>query len=57
MDRTFDLLDRLIEPDADFDALRLPGYMIEAAKAEFAAGHLDRSGLPGSGGRGSASFS
>ncbi len=48
VDRTLDLLDRLIEPDADFDALRLPGYMIEAAKEEVAAGRLE---LPAAGQR------
>jgi hypothetical protein len=41
VDRTLDLLDRLTEPDPDFDAVRLPGYMIETAKAEQAAGRLD----------------
>ena len=41
VDRTLDLLDRLTEPDPDFDAVRLPSYMIEAAKAEQAAGRLD----------------
>ena len=43
VDRTLDLLDRLTEPDPDFDAVRLPSYMIEAAKDEHAAGHLDLS--------------
>jgi hypothetical protein len=41
VDRTLDLLDRLTEPDPDFDAVRLPSYMIEMAKAEQAAGRLD----------------
>jgi hypothetical protein len=41
VDRTLDLLDRLTEPDPDFDAVRLPSYMIETAKAEHAAGRLD----------------
>jgi len=44
VDRTLDLLDRLSEPEPDFDAVRLPSYMIEAAKEELAAGHLDLSG-------------
>ena len=44
VDRTLDLLDRLTEPDPDFDAVRLPSYMIEAAREELAAGHLDLSG-------------
>ena len=44
VDRTLDLLDRLTEPDPDFEAVRLPSYMIEAAKEEHAAGHLDLSG-------------
>jgi hypothetical protein len=43
VDRTLDLFDRLTEPDPDFDAVRLPGYMIEAAKGELAAGQLDLS--------------
>jgi hypothetical protein len=41
VDRTLDLLDRLTEPDPDFDAVALPSYMIETAKAEQAAGRLD----------------
>jgi hypothetical protein len=41
VDRTLDLLDRLTEPGPDLDAVRLPGYMIEAAKEELAAGRLD----------------
>lgn len=41
VDRALDLLDRLTEPDPDFDAVGLPGYMIETAKAEQAAGRLD----------------
>jgi hypothetical protein len=47
VDRTLDLLDRLTEPEPDFNAVRLPGYMIEAAKSELAAGHLDLSGAGG----------
>ncbi|MGH3212777.1 MAG: UvrD-helicase domain-containing protein [Trebonia sp.] len=45
VDRTLDLLDRLTEPEPDLDGAGLPGYLIEAAKAELAAGHLDLSGL------------
>ena len=41
VDRTLDLLDRLTEPDPDFDAVRLPSYMIETARTEQAAGRLD----------------
>jgi hypothetical protein len=44
VDRTLDLLDRLTEPDPDFDAVRLPSYMIEAAKRQHAAGLLDLTG-------------
>ena len=44
VDRTLDLLDRLAEPDPDFDGVRLPSYMIEEAKKEFAARRLDLSG-------------
>jgi hypothetical protein len=51
VDRTLDLLGRLTQADPDFGAVGLPGYMIEAAKGELAAGHLDLSGLPGSRGR------
>lgn len=43
VDRTLDLLDRLTGPDPDLDAVRLPGYMIEAAKGELASGRLDLS--------------
>jgi hypothetical protein len=43
VDRTLDLLDRLTEPDPDFEAVRLPSYMIEAAKEEFSVGRLDLS--------------
>jgi hypothetical protein len=43
VDRTLDLLDRLTDPDPDLDAVRLPSYMIEAAKSELASGHLDLS--------------
>jgi len=43
VDRTLDLLDRLAEPDPDLAAVRLPGYMIEAAKEELAAGNLNLS--------------
>ena len=44
VDRTLDLLDRLTEPDPDFDAVRLPSYMIEKAKSELADGRLDLTG-------------
>ena len=40
VDRTLDLLDRLTDPDPDFDAIRLPGYMIEEAKRQQAEGKL-----------------
>ena len=50
VDRTFDLLDSLADPDPDFDAVRLPSYMIEKAKNELAAGHLDVSGAARSAG-------
>ena len=45
VDRTLDLLDRLMEPDPDLDGVGLPGYLVEAAKAELAAGRLDLSGI------------
>jgi UvrD-like helicase C-terminal domain len=45
VDRTLDLLDRLAEPEPDLRAVGLPGYMIEAAKEELTAGHLDLSGI------------
>ena len=45
VDRTLDLLSRLTEPNADLGAVGLPGYMLEAAKEQVAAGHLDLSGL------------
>lgn len=41
VDRTFDLLERLADPDPDWDGIRLPGYMIECARKEHAAGNLD----------------
>jgi hypothetical protein len=44
VDRTLDLLDRLTEPDPDFGPVALPGYMIDAARDQLAAGHLDLSG-------------
>jgi hypothetical protein len=49
VDRTLDLLDLLDRvtrpgPGPDMDAVGLPGYMIEAAKKELAAGHLELSG-------------
>ncbi|HEX3514716.1 MAG TPA: UvrD-helicase domain-containing protein, partial [Trebonia sp.] len=45
VDRTLGLLDRLTEPDHGLDGVGLPGYLLEAAKAELAAGHLDLSGI------------
>ncbi|HEY1670228.1 MAG TPA: UvrD-helicase domain-containing protein [Trebonia sp.] len=45
VDRTLDLLGRLAEPDPDLDGVGLPGYLLEAAKAELAAGRLDLSGI------------
>jgi hypothetical protein len=51
VDRTLDLLGRLSEPDPGFGAVGLPSYMIEAAKAELAAGHLDLSDLSVTSGR------
>jgi hypothetical protein len=47
VDRALDLLDRLSDPDPDFDAIRLPGYMIEEARREQAEGRLDLSGARG----------
>jgi hypothetical protein len=47
VDRTLDLLDRLAGPNPDLAAVELPGYLIEAAEAELAAGHLDLSGPGG----------
>lgn len=43
VDRTLELLDRLADPDPDLDGVALPGYMIETAKSELAAGNLDLS--------------
>jgi hypothetical protein len=43
VDRTLDLVDRLTDPDPDFDAVRLPSYMVETARAEHEAGRLDLS--------------
>ena len=45
VDRTLGLLDRLTEPDPDLDGVGLPGYLLEAARAELAAGRLDLSGI------------
>jgi hypothetical protein len=47
VDRTLDLLDRLTDPDPDFDAIRLPSYMIEEAKHQQMEGRLDLSGARG----------
>jgi hypothetical protein len=44
VDRTLDLLDRLTDPDPDFEAIRLPSYMIEEAKRQQAEGKIDLSG-------------
>jgi hypothetical protein len=54
VDRTLDLLGRLTESGADLGAVGLPGYVIEAAKKQFAAGDLDlsRTGRRRAGGRG-----
>jgi AAA domain/UvrD-like helicase C-terminal domain len=45
VDRTLDLLGWLAGPDPDLDAVGLPSYMIEAAREQLAAGHLDLSGI------------
>ena len=47
VDRTLDLLDRLTDPDPDFEAIRLPSYMVEEAKRQHAEGRLDLSGARG----------
>jgi hypothetical protein len=41
VERTFDLLERLGEPDPDLAGVRLPVYMIEAARSEYQRGRLD----------------
>jgi hypothetical protein len=41
VDRSFDLLERLSEPDPDFSGIRLPAYFIEEARDELAARRLD----------------
>lgn len=43
VDRSLDLLERLNEPDPDLGGIRLPAYIIEAARAEMEAGRLDLS--------------
>src|SRR6266487_6628172 len=43
VDRSLDLLERLSEPDPDLAGIRLPAYVIEAARAELSAGRLDLS--------------
>ncbi len=43
VDRSLDLLERLGEPDPDLNGVRLPAYMVDAARDEVAAG-LDLSG-------------
>ena len=47
VERTLDLLDRLAEPDQDLAAVGLPGYLIDAAREELAAGRLDLSRVGG----------
>jgi hypothetical protein len=44
VDRTFDLLERLGEPDPDLDGVGLPAYMTQAARDELEAGRLDLEG-------------
>jgi hypothetical protein len=41
VERSFDLLERLGEPDPDLAGVRLPAYMIEAARSEYQQGRLD----------------
>src|SRR5450756_285522 len=41
VDRTLDLLDRLTEPDPDLDGVRLPSYMIAAARRMLDFGEFD----------------
>jgi hypothetical protein len=43
VDRSLDLLERLSEPDPDLAGIRLPAYVIEAARVELDAGRLDLS--------------
>ena len=45
VDRSLDLLERLNEPEPDLDGVRLPAYMVAAARAEIAAGRLDLSAV------------
>lgn len=54
VDRTFDLFDRLTEPDPDLDGVRLPRYMIESARRMLDHGELDLTGTRTSGHRGGA---
>lgn len=41
VERSFDLLEQLSEPDPDLAGIRLPAYMIEAAQSEHQQGRLD----------------
>jgi hypothetical protein len=43
VDRSLDLLERLGEPDPDLAGIRLPAYVIQAARSEVEAGRLDLS--------------
>lgn len=43
VDRSLDLLERLSEPDPDLNGIRLPAYVVDAARAEVEAGRLDLS--------------
>jgi superfamily I DNA/RNA helicase len=58
VDRTLELLDLLADPESDLGAAGLPGSMIEAARAELDAGHLDPSGTGShrTGGEGATAF-
>jgi hypothetical protein len=44
VDRTFDLLERLTEPEPDLDGIGLPSYMTQAARDAVDKGFLDVSG-------------
>jgi hypothetical protein len=44
VDRTFDLLERLTEPEPDLDVVGLPNYMTQAARDAVDKGYLDLSG-------------
>ncbi len=45
VDRSLDLLERISEPEPDLDVVRLPGYMVTAARAGIATGRLDLSAV------------